>query len=495
MAHSSSILQLDDGTLFGNDAGEDEPADILASYFVDQSAFKPFLNQNVRYCVAKSKKGMGKSALLSKFAYDLVEREAKNDIVVKVIGSQITSDTIPTFNSFLDAQAFWVRAICSKINASLGTKIGFAFSDTQMSLVEAAEISGLKSKNLIGSLISRIKSSHIPIEVLGPKPIDSHVLLDRAMTDLGDKHVWLLIDDIDASFENTSQHQLVIGSFFSACRYVAVNFKGVTIRCTVRSDVWSNLRSVEDLDKSEQYLIDISWTKNELKTILSKKIYAWIERNKPDSSLLIHNYAEHADSFIELAFDRKIRWGTHRVAPFQPVSILAAGRPRWMAQLCRLSGIKAAARGTRISSVEISASMHDFTRYRLNDLYKEHYHQFARLERLVSIFTGTKNRFTTEELISKLNREFVGPVGATNVPFIDGEQYSTPLQLACLLYQVGFLVARMGDKADAGAVDFISYSERPELLRHGIPTEDSLSWEVYPSYRQRPKQKTRRIGG
>jgi hypothetical protein len=33
------IINLDDGTLFGNDAGEDEIPDVLASYFVDQRAF------------------------------------------------------------------------------------------------------------------------------------------------------------------------------------------------------------------------------------------------------------------------------------------------------------------------------------------------------------------------------------------------------------------------------------------------------------------------
>lgn len=59
MRHNPVMLYLDDGTLFGNDAGEDEPAEILASYFVDQRAFRPFLNQSIRYSVAKSKKGMG----------------------------------------------------------------------------------------------------------------------------------------------------------------------------------------------------------------------------------------------------------------------------------------------------------------------------------------------------------------------------------------------------------------------------------------------------
>lgn len=489
-----SILQLDDGALFGNDAGEDEPAEILASYFVDQPAFSPFLSQKNRFCMAKSTKGMGKSALLSKFAYDLAGREADDDLVIRVIGSQITSDAIPNFSSFLDAQAFWVRAICSKINAALGAKIGFAFSDTQMALVEAAEVSGLKAKNLIGSLIARIKTSHIPIEVVAAPAIDPHALLDRAMDTLSDKHVWFLVDDIDASFENTEQQQRVIGSFFSACRYIAKNFSGVSIRATVRSDVWANLRSVEDLDKSEQYIIEIYWTKNELKRILAKKISAWIERNDKEGNVARWDYAEQPDRLIELAFDRLIKWNGHRVPPFQAVNILSAGRPRWMSQLCRLAGVKAAFRQKKISSVEIGACMHEYTRYRLNDLYKEHGHQFSRLERLVSIFLGSKTKFLTEELASKINREFVGPIGVQNIPSIDGEMYSSPLQLASFLYRIGYLVARLGEQEDAGSVDFISYSERPELLAHGLTSEHGLSWEIYPSYRQRPRQKPRSIG-
>lgn len=488
-------LQLDDGTLFGNDAGEDEPAEILASYFVDQAAFRPFLNRTIRYAVARSKKGMGKSALLSKFAYDIEESPGEKGIVIKVIGSQITSATIPEFSGFLDAQAFWVRSLCSKINAALGTTIGFAFSDTAMSLVEAAEVSGLKSRNIVGALLSRIKSSHIPIEVLAPGGGDPSALLERALEQYSDRHVWLLIDDVDASFENTPQQQLAIGSFFSACRYVATNFNGVSIRCTVRSDVWSNLRTVEDLDKSEQYIIDIFWAKTELKSILSKKISAWIERNRPDSDLRRLDYVNDADRLIELAFDRRLRWGDHRVHPFQPISILAAGRPRWMSQLCRMAGVKAAARGReRISSIEINASMHDFTRYRLSDLYKEHIHQFIQIERLVSIFSGNATKFSTDELASKINREFVGPVGSNNVSIVDGEVYKSPLQLASLLFQIGFLVARVGVQQSSGSVDFISYSERPELLRYGIPAEGNLIWEIYPSYRLRPRQKIRRIG-
>lgn len=487
-------LHLDDGALFGNDAGEDEPIEILASYFVGQQAFGPFLDDRRKYAVARSNKGMGKSALLSKLAFDL-ESKYPDAIIVKVIGSQITSGSIPQFNSFLDAQAFWIRSICSKINMALGANIGFAFSDTSMALVEAAEVSGLKSRNIVGALLSRIKSSKIPIEVSSPVGGDPSNLLDRAMDKYGDQQVWLLVDDIDASFENVYQQRLAVGSFFSACRHISTNFKGVNIRCTVRSDVWTNLRAVEDLDKSEQYIIDISWSKNELRSILSKKIWAWIERSDPYSDLLNLDYIKDAEQIIELAFDRRIRWGWHKVPPFQAISILAAGRPRWMSQLCRIAGGKAAIRGrARISSIEINASMPEFTTYRLRDLYKEHGHQFSQMERLVSVFTGSKTIFSTDDLCSKINKEFVGPVGVNNVSTIDGESYSNPLQLAALLFRVGFLVGRVGNEAHAGSADFITYNERPELLRYGMPSMEDLTWEIYPSYRSRPKQKNKNIG-
>lgn len=172
MSQPLVTLDLDDGTLFGNDAGEDEPVEILTSYFVDQDAFRPFLKVENRYAVARSKKGMGKSALLSKFAYDLRERGDPEDIIVRIIGSQIIAEGVPEFASFLDAQAFWVRSICSRINAALGAKIGFAFSDTQMSLVEAAELASLLYQ--AGFLVARFgdkdKSDNVEFVTYSQRP-------------------------------------------------------------------------------------------------------------------------------------------------------------------------------------------------------------------------------------------------------------------------------------------------------------------------------------
>lgn len=193
-------LDFRDGTIFGNDAGEDELPDVLASYFVDQEAFSPFLDLKNRLHIARSRKGMGKSALLSKLHIDIVETDPQA-IIVRITGSQLAGSTIPEFSNALEAQSYWISRICSRINMELGSRIGFAFSDTQMSLVEAAEVAGLKERNIVGALLRRIKFTKLPMEVMEPAPqLNPDLLLQRGIEDFGDKPVWFLVDDIDAAY-------------------------------------------------------------------------------------------------------------------------------------------------------------------------------------------------------------------------------------------------------------------------------------------------------
>lgn len=290
-------LDLADETLFGNDAGEDESPEILASYFIDQPDFARFLRPSTKLAIARAKKGMGKSALISKFAYD--RKQEGDQIIVKLVGSQLISEVIPAFSTFLEAQSYWVRQICSRINSALGAQIGFAFSDTSMALVESAEITGLRERSLAGALLSRIKVKQIPIEITTAKAPDPATLLARGLEKFSDQTVWLLVDDIDATFRNDDRHKLSVSAFFSALRYISNNMKGVVVRSSVRSDVWSNIRDIEDLDKSEQYMTDIAWTRVQLQQMLSKKIWAWIKRNIPTAPEAQLDPASDTDQLLE----------------------------------------------------------------------------------------------------------------------------------------------------------------------------------------------------
>lgn len=482
--YGSLQVQLDDPTLFGNDAGEDELPEILASYFVDTNQFSPFLNAKNNFCVARAKKGMGKSALLSKFAYDL--EESGEPVIIRLVGSQLISDSIPVFSNFLEAQNYWIRSICSKINAHLGNEIGFSLNDTAMSLMESSEFSGIKGRSLIKALLSRIKTKYIEIEPSNPALGDSHALLTRALEKYDETIAWVLIDDIDASFRNTENNKTAVAAFYAALRFISTKIDGVVVRTTVRTDVWSNIRDVEDLDKCEQYMLDISWTRLELQKILLKKIWSWVDRNHPSSIESKMNISSQSQKIMELAFNHRIQWGGSATPPFQPINILSAGRPRWMSQLCRLCGASAIKNGrNRIGTTEIMQVMPDFTRYRLGDLQKEHGHQFSKLERLVSIFADSPVRYHIDELTTKINKEFVGPIGAMKVPDINEEPFNSPIQLAAFLFEIGFLVARFENPSNKDDVEFKTFTDEPELLKYGRPSRLNIIWEVYPSYRVR----------
>jgi hypothetical protein len=88
----------------------------------------------------------------------------------------------------------------------------------------------------------------------------------------------LLVDDIDATFFDTPPLKLKIGTFFSACRKISREVQNLSIRASVRTDVWSILRDNEDLDKSEQYMVDIRWNLREMEAIILKRILACLHK-------------------------------------------------------------------------------------------------------------------------------------------------------------------------------------------------------------------------
>ena len=48
---------------------------------------------------------------------------------------------------------YWKQIICKRIIVEIGKNIGLALNSNDISMVELAEIDGLKGKNLIGGLI------------------------------------------------------------------------------------------------------------------------------------------------------------------------------------------------------------------------------------------------------------------------------------------------------------------------------------------------------
>jgi hypothetical protein len=350
--------------LFGNDAGEDEDPEILNSYFLEKNEFSRFISKTVKLQFIRSKKGVGKSALLRQALYRL-KKDRPDELHLYLKASDLVAIQDIDVTSPASLINGWQQRICSRINLELCTTLRFAFSNDAMNLIEDSELNGFRGRNLVGSLLDRIRLKAGGIEINRDRIVhgDSQELL-QGVAESKDINVWIFIDDIDATFLNTEAERLKACTFFSACRNLVSTVEGINIRASVRTDVWALLAQYdESLDKCEQYMMDLKWSTGETAAILANKIQSYFQRNYPDTKL------PTGEALLGLVMTERFKWGKNNVPAKRVLQLLSAGRPRWTAQLCRQAGRRAFSHHQeRIRMGDIREIMNDFGRSRLSDL-------------------------------------------------------------------------------------------------------------------------------
>lgn len=483
--------KLDYEAIFGNDNGEDEDPKVLAGYFLEHQSFIKALDKNRRLEIVRARKGMGKSALLSHLKYRLIESSEPIDpdaIVIKVTGNELIglADFSGTDSSRIENR--WKQVICKRISMEIASQIGFAGSNDTISLIEAAEIEGLKGKNLVSGLMSRIggaidtaskalTNGVVSLTTNNPTNSDTlgyeHIL--RRIQNSKDRNVWLLVDDIDAKFVDTPELQIRIGAFFSAIRSLAFSVEGLRARVSVRPDVWTNLRSMEDQDKLRQYITEIKWSDEHLRKIFAKRILSYLQRN---GEVAYDAWNEHDDytRIVGQVFSGQFRIGAEKGSdPLQVAMMLAGKRPRWMGQLCKQAGN--AAGDLLIQQRHFDAVMSSFGQEKISDLIKEHRHQFSELQKVIDSFRGCEKSLSKFKLTSLLDKGFINKVGAEHVPHVNGFPFSSTDQIAELLFEIDFIVGEKHGK-------HTQFHNDPTLFSSEQNSQNKIPWIVNLSYRK-----------
>jgi hypothetical protein len=465
-------LRLDDRKLWGNEAADDEDPEILNSYFVNQPDWHEFFNPRFSLSIARARKGMGKSALLRECAFRL--RGQPDTLVIAVKGADLVAQR--DFRSLTASEQLydWQQRICAIINRHLSLQIGFALKDDAIALVENAELSGFKSRNIVGALLDRLKGKIGAVELQKLSIVDNKAVMGRTLNP-EKAQVCLLIDDIDATFTESKEENIRLSTFFSACRELTANYKGITIRTVVRSDVWATIRKTDEaLDKVEQYIFDINWSVKGFRSVLAERITSYCQRiGQAD---LTKNKSK--DQINELVFNANYPWGRYTASPHRVIHVYAGGRPRWAAQLCRMAGAEAIRVGTSdvIKFGHIKQVLQDYGRYRLDDVSREHRHQCPTVMEIVNSFGNRQTTYTTSELVL-----FVREIILPNIDVkIDGAKVAEPLAVARFLYRIGFILAV--DRLEHGQPEYYQFEEKPELLRNASNLDNGMQWRVHPSY-------------
>lgn len=474
-------LKLNDKSLFGNDAGEDEDQSILDSYFLSSEDFDDFYDQNIKLSVVSARKGMGKSTLLSKLDYDLRNAQNnENSIVVRATGNSLLGlgDFAHKDQSFLEN--YWKQIICKEINIHIGNQIGFAATSDEISMVEISELEGMESKNFIGGLLARLKGKipFIEAQVASSAPKNLELLLGNYLERHENTKIWLLIDDIDAKYIDTDEYQHRVSSFFSAIRSLANEMKNLNIRATVRTDVWTNLRHVEDLDKWTQYLIEIFWSKKQLRDMLAKKILSYVIRVHPESKEAKYNHQIDYNNLFKLVFLSPIQWGGEEKPIFEAINTFSNHKPRSMGQLCRMAAVQASKSGNKVALKQIQEILAKFGQNRRDDLIKEHAHQFNELENLIDSFRAGAREYKYSELCVLFESRFIKGRSSLEIGRIDGRTYHDASDLGHFIFKIGLI-----SQLDGDGKTFKSFSDDPDLFYSQENKNNDLIWSIHPSYR------------
>jgi hypothetical protein len=476
-------VKIDYQKLFGNDSGEDEDPEVLDSYFVNLPQFARFNDPQQPLVLVRARKGMGKSALLSRLNHSLASPHQDN-IVIKTTGNEMLGLGNFQLKGHAALENYWKQVICKRICMAIGKTVGFAMTDDSMSMVETAELEGFKGQNLLSALANRMgRTVQKTIQSLtgvgaeveaNKKPLLNSLEPLRRYQQSNDAMIWLLVDDIDAKYVDNEEYQERIAAFITAIRSLAFTVKNLRIRASIRTDVWFNLRRMEDQDKLRQYVIDIKWKDDALRTILAKKILSYVQRELSGREYDGWKVGANYRQIISLVFQDTFSWGRRLEEAFIPLKVLAGARPRWMGQLAKRAGENTAG---RIGMDDLVAVMSEFGQEKMSDLQKEHQYQFADLAKLVDAFRGGQREYNRHQLISQINQRYAEKL--ETIPDVNGYPYKSPEQLGAFLFQIEFISARR-QNSDR----HMFYQDDPELFDTEESRQNKILWPISPSYRQ-----------
>ena len=293
--------------------------------------------------------------------------------------------------------------------------------------------------------------------------------------------LWILIDDLDATFQMTKPECMELSTFFSACRYLTQDLPDIHFRVTMRTDVWAVIRRFdESLDKVEQYVFDILWYQSDFRKLLSKRIESQI--SSIASNLLnnthFFNEEEKDEYIISRVFVQKMEWGEKDIHTYKILYTLSYERPRWAIQLCKL----AQERALRVSHSIINRShindiWGEYGKKRINDLVAEHKHQCDQIEELLQSFRGANRLMTRDELFKWINNRVSTHIDVC----IDGESTRNPRDIARFLYRLGFIVARSDSEL---GYEHYHFDQMSDFLASRTDDDFGVKWEIHPCYRE-----------
>lgn len=443
--------------LFGHLDALDETDDILKQYFVETDIFRKMKGKE-NFLLLIGEKGTGKSAIMKMCMLTAKENDY---LVVDIQRPPVNEDA--TLNEKINE---WKNYLAKELVNVIGAR---------------GNSTAVKVLGIAGDTIGQIVENKYGVDYTSIKTKILDMLVEAAQ-------IYIYIDDLDTGYKGTkAQNESIIALFTAIREMIRVN-RQLVFRVTLRTDVYDNIRQVdESSDKIQDIKHVLSIKNHEILAMLTKRVVTFL-----DNDSISHGFENSTQQDMlkrmEMIFDPIFNgYGKWAYSPTHHVLMaLTRRRPRDLFVLCGLAWDNAVKNmRVKIVTEDIQSVFQEYSNERLRDVISEYNHEFRSIEYLRTLLLGLKlssndkrsgsrpNIYTKDELIKKVSTI----TERKRITWVTGKN-ATDVELAQFLYKANVVIGRV-DKEEK--VHRIYYMEKPNLIS-GI-SDGGYKLELHPAYR------------
>jgi hypothetical protein len=421
----------------------------LKNYYVPNDYLNSTLNFSDKKTFFIGRKGVGKSAIVEHI------RQVKDPNEVITINpddfsfnlleeSQVIKD-LTSINPEVIYKYLWKYLVIIEIlKHTFGAKKPFipftSANKVHRFLMECGEISQLDltmGERLV-KMIERIKISAKSLNVSAEvkisatdktSTIEIFKQIDNLVKELPQllkhKKYYILIDDLDNGWQNSLiQNQFLKALFKALFKFISMdNFRFIIC---LREDIFSQLK-LEDSDKFQDYIVEMSWNECFLKEVIEKRIS--------------FAYDIPQEKVWDTFFVPKIS----HMTPFNYIFQRTLCRPRDIIQFVQACIERAARQKHKlITDGDIREAERSYSKRKLGDLANEYKYVYPNLDNVLALFAGKPRELDykqLEEIILTIlgTSERQNIDDPTSFKWILNQYYNEPDELIRMLIDIDFL--------------------------------------------------------
>ncbi len=492
----SSSFKLDAQTrlsLFGHEDAGQEDSTRLKKYYLKRTDYET-VSSEVPLCIVIGFKGVGKSATL-KYSYD--EDNAKGVPAIWIRPDDV-SEIYSQLNSATDVLnliTLWKKGLSRLIACKICDDWNFTISQDAEHVINWAESSGYRSKDFVSQIASRF----LPVFKAGTGDISVGSSRSQESDKVGEHHILkritekktirVYLDDLDRGWEASDADRKRLAALIIALGDLTADISGLKIRISLRTDVYSIIRSTKEFtDKFESAEVWCNWDNASILKALIKRVYAYFDQEVDEEYINSKSQPEIfglLSALFEQRFENTKTWSG--VPTYRVLMSLIRRRPRDLVKLLSMAAKEAHEESAnRITGKHFSRVFDDYSEGRMTDIINEFSSELSNVGNLLynmgptidEIKSKRENRyvFTTEELYAKI-KNVMGNVGRLHIKGVKG--VTDFHEVAHFLFKIGFITAR---KDLAKNIHRTYYENKKQLLTRQVG-DKGYSWEIHPAYR------------